>query len=867
MKLYLLKTMLLLCALVAGSSAWAEEVTDVLNRALTGVQDGSSSYTSWSKKSSNSDAVYAGNSAGSKGSIQLRSSNNNSGVVTTASGGKVTKITVSWENSTQSGRTLNIYGKNTAYSAATDLYNSSNQGTLLGTIVYGTSTELTVTGDYEYIGFRSASGAMYLTEVKITWETGGGSSDTPSISADNVDINYDATGGNIAYTLNNEVSGGSVSAEVTSGSDWLTLGAGTASPISFTCTANATATVRKAIVTLTYTYNTEAVTKDVTVTQAAAPVIYSTIPDLFNAATSTSTPVTVIFGNWVVSGINNNQVFVTDGTNGFIIYQSEHGFELGNTLSGTASCNLVLYNASTEITGLTSTTTGLTVGTGGTVTPVVKTIADLSAVNTGSVVTLKSLTYDGSNLSDGTNPISPHTSLFNGTFVTGKKYNVTGVFLLNSETKRILPRSADDIKEITVTSISVDASGATTVFNQNDDFSSEGIVVTATYDDNSTKVVTEYTVSEPDMSTPGTKTVTVSFGGKEDSYEITVIKSTTTNYTWDLSQASYSQASTNQVTWTSANVTMVVDKASSTTNANNYLPTTRTSTRFYTNSILTITPASGYSITSVEFTATTEGYANAFAGSTWTNATASVSSTTVTVTPADGTNALVATIGGTCGFTSVKVTYASVTTTATITLNALCTDGDMVYGTYSNSSAFVVSDDIEVSEISIVDGKLYVEAYETGAVVPANTGVMVSAIEGGDYTVTLTSEEGTSVLGEENVLRPTGEGITAAEMAAANENCVYYRLTMQGGTQIGFWWGAEDGAAFDVAANKAYLAVPNDAEGARMSFWFGGENTGVADTMLSTKNSDSVVYDLQGRRVVNATKGLYIVDGKKVMVK
>ena len=142
---------------------------DVLNQAWTGVTG--TSYTAWTDKSgSESDAVYAGQSAGGNSSIQLRSNNNNSGVVSTTSGGTVKKIVVTWNSNTTSGRTLNIYGKNSAYSQATDLYNSSNQGTLLGTIVYGTSTELTITGDYTYIGFRSASGAMYLDKVEITWD-------------------------------------------------------------------------------------------------------------------------------------------------------------------------------------------------------------------------------------------------------------------------------------------------------------------------------------------------------------------------------------------------------------------------------------------------------------------------------------------------------------------------------------------------------------------------------------------------------------------------------------------------------------------------------------------------------------------------
>ena len=88
----------------------------------------------------------------------------------TASGKKVTKVTVTWHSDTVAGRTLEIYGKASAYTQATDLYNDSSKGTLLGTIVKGTSTELTITGDYSYIGLRSSADAMYLTEVDITWE-------------------------------------------------------------------------------------------------------------------------------------------------------------------------------------------------------------------------------------------------------------------------------------------------------------------------------------------------------------------------------------------------------------------------------------------------------------------------------------------------------------------------------------------------------------------------------------------------------------------------------------------------------------------------------------------------------------------------
>ena len=165
----------------AGTQGTTSTKVDVLNRAFTGVSG--TSYSSWSGKTATSSAVYAGQSAGGNDAIQLRSKNNNSGIITTTSGGKATKVVVSWNSNTSNGRTLNVYGKNSAYEAATDLYDNSTQGTLLDTIVKGTSTELTIDGDYEYIGLRSNIDPMYLDEIQITWSAGSAANYTSFITS------------------------------------------------------------------------------------------------------------------------------------------------------------------------------------------------------------------------------------------------------------------------------------------------------------------------------------------------------------------------------------------------------------------------------------------------------------------------------------------------------------------------------------------------------------------------------------------------------------------------------------------------------------------------------------------------------------
>ncbi len=159
----------LLTALLAFGVGWAETVTDeitALNLTATGT-----AYTDFSGVTIYSDAVYAGNSAkGSNDVIQMRSKNSISGIVSTGSGGtlKSVKITAASSNT----NTIDVYGSNTAYSSAADLYNSSTQGTKLGSGSTGI-INITVTGNYSYVGIRSNNGAIYISKIEITWETGG----------------------------------------------------------------------------------------------------------------------------------------------------------------------------------------------------------------------------------------------------------------------------------------------------------------------------------------------------------------------------------------------------------------------------------------------------------------------------------------------------------------------------------------------------------------------------------------------------------------------------------------------------------------------------------------------------------------------
>ena len=223
----------------------------------------------------------------------------------------------------------------------------------------------------------------------------------------------------------------------------------------------------------------------------------------------------------------------------------------------------------------------------------------------------------------------------------------------------------------TLSSITINTDNVTKSFYVDDTFEHDNLVVTAHFSDSSSDVVSSSaTVTTPDMSTAGEKTVTVSYtyGGttKTAQYTITVIEgggSQTGSFTWNLSIASYNTpTSTELVTWSSSCATLTAERASGKTAANNYLggdSNARTSSRFYTGNTMRFVPASNYEITSVVFTASLGTYATALSGSTWTNATAAVSNTSiVTITPTNGSNEFYCVHTGQTGGTSIVVNYS-----------------------------------------------------------------------------------------------------------------------------------------------------------------------------------------------------------------
>ena len=182
---------------------------------------------------------------------------------------------------------------------------------------------------------------------------------------------------------------------------------------------------------------------ELTVTVAPIEETFTSLKALQEAVTETSTPVKIQFNDVFVTAVKGNNAYLADAQGyGVLVYQKDHGLETGQVLNGTIDAKLVLYRGQTEITNFS--TEGLTI-TNTELTPVEKTISDITAANQSTLVTLKGVTFSNGKLSDGTNEITYYDNFSAGSLEEGATYDITGIVIVFNTTLEIAPRTADDI--------------------------------------------------------------------------------------------------------------------------------------------------------------------------------------------------------------------------------------------------------------------------------------------------------------------------------------------------------------------------------------------------------------------------------------
>ena len=178
---------------------------------------------------------------------------------------------------------------------------------------------------------------------------------------------------------------------------------------------------------------------------------------------------------------------------------------------------------------------------------------------------------------------------------------------------------------------------------------------------------------------------------------------------------------------------------------------------------------------------------------------------------------------------------------------------DAGYATYATTNNIVVPNDenVKVMTVKVNDDNSTITLNEIPAktVIPAGTGILVKAPAGNcDFVVT--SDKGTPLA--KNDLKAASADVTSVEDK-------YFALTKIG-DKVGFAL-VENGVV--IPAGKAYLEVTKGSPA--KFFGLDGEATGI--NSVKTAKADGAYYTLEGVKTTKPVKGLYIHNGKKIIVK
>ena len=170
-------------------------LTDNIVYSSIGFTDKDSGYTTKTGITVSSTATYSVHSYKNSSNYIQFNTTSPAGLISTSSPGNLMNITVTFNTSTLTtgnGRTVKVYGSQTAYSGLSDLYDSEKRGTELGSNKYVVNYE-TVSFDidpddgYKYVGVKVEGGAAYFDSISITWKEDGS-----YVAPASVSLNYES---------------------------------------------------------------------------------------------------------------------------------------------------------------------------------------------------------------------------------------------------------------------------------------------------------------------------------------------------------------------------------------------------------------------------------------------------------------------------------------------------------------------------------------------------------------------------------------------------------------------------------------------------------------------------------------------------
>lgn len=206
-------------------------------------------------------------------------------------------------------------------------------------------------------------------------------------------------------------------------------------------------------------------------------------------------------------------------------------------------------------------------------------------------------------------------------------------------------------------------------------------------------------------------------------------------------------------------------------------------------------------------------------------------------------------------YTTMDV-YVPDGTTVTPTINA-------TYGTSTFSYPYA----LDLSGLSTMEAWTATAATNSAITLTKQTGIVPAGtpliLTGTAEAIPLADISNASSVGT-NYLKPVLDNDASKTVAAATDGTTNYVLSVQSEKVVFAPIGATSAS---VPYGNAYMNATPAGEARTLSIAFGDETTGISTTSMNNEVMNNEYFDLQGRRVAQPTKGLYIINGKKVIMK
>ena len=173
------------------------------------------------------------------------------------------------------------------------------------------------------------------------------------------------------------------------------------------------------------------------------------------------------------------------------------------------------------------------------------------------------------------------------------------------------------------------------------------------------------------------------------------------------------------------------------------------------------------------------------------------------------------------------------------------TIGDEKWASFVPAKSVTVPEGVKAYAVALDESKKSVTLEEVSEIT-TGTPVIVNAEEAGDYIFMVADDASFSASND----------LTVSDGSVAGDGSSIYVLA-NGSHDVGFYLLAE---GVKIPAGKAYLEVPS---GSAREFIGFGDATAIKS--VETVKANGAVYNLAGQQVKNAQKGIFIIDGKKVI--